>query len=490
MKKGCFAKQSLLMKAISLVLAVAVINSYVLSDAWAAVDAGKAPYKMSLEPEGGFARLDVETFTIPAHLGEVRYSFKGPSKKFIIHIQDAHCNVFAQRKVADIIDYLSKEHGIESVNLEGGAGEYDLEIFTSITGKAIRREVAEYFVKKGEINGAEFYAINNPGKVQLWGIEDKDLYLANLKVYRESLAYKPEVERYLEELTYILNNLKRHIYTPELLKVDMAYNAYKAGNLDFREYLEFLVEKAEEHAVQVKQFGNLYLLFQAMELEEKVDFKKANTERSVLIGELKEGLSRNEARELVTMTVDFKTKKVSRKAFYSYLLKKAAGLGLDVGRFQALSNYIVYVSTYEAADRSKVMEEMDELEAEIKGKIYRNKTERELNVLSRNLALMKNIFDIALTKTDYKYYLANKGSFDIANYLKFINKEAPRYRISARPDPGITDLDGYRERISRFYEYSFKRDDVFIKNLRFSDTAAGIKGTILMTGGVPYGEPL
>ncbi|MBD3425871.1 MAG: protein kinase [Candidatus Omnitrophica bacterium] len=483
MKIRFVEKYKLLKKAVALVVILAFFNNFILSDAWAALEEQEAPYQMSLEPESPYARLDVETFTIPGHLGEVRYMSKGASKRFIVHIQDAHCNVFAQRKVADLIDYLNKEHGITAVNLEGGSGEYDLDVFTTISGKAIRREVADYFVKKGEINGAEYYAINNPGKVLLWGIEDKDLYLKNLQVYRDSLTYKQTVQEYLKQITHILNNLKRHIYPSELLKVDMAYSAFKAGNMDFRAYLEFLIERSEGLEIPVERFENLYLLHKAMELEEKVDFSRANADRAELILQLKQRLSRNEVRQLLTRTVDFKTKKISRKAFYGYLLTKAGGLGLDLGEYKALSDYIDYVSTYETADRSRVMEEMDELEAGIKDRLYRNDTERRLNLLSRNLALMKNIFAISLTKTDYKYYLGNTSSFDIAHYLRFIDEQAPRYGISARLSEGIAALDGYRRRITGFYAYSFERDRVFLENLRFSDTSGGIKGAILMTGG-------
>ncbi|MFH1797895.1 MAG: hypothetical protein ABH844_00900 [Candidatus Omnitrophota bacterium] len=433
--------------------------------------------------ETKYSCLDVETFTVPAHLGDVRYFFRGSSDRFVIHLQDAHCNYFAQHKIAGILEYLNEEYGVNMINLEGGFEGYDLSAFTAITGREIRREVADYFVKKGEINGAEFYAINNPERVTLWGIEDKELYLKNLQVYRDSLEYKDQVDGFLKILTHILNNLKRYIYSPELLKIDMAYNAYKSGNMDFRGYLDFLIGKAKEKGIQVKNFSNLYLLFQAMETESEIDFKKANTERSTLVGELKNNLSQNEIRELVSKTVDFKVKKISRKVFYNFLLKKARQINLDIKWFPALSSYIIYVSLYEAVDMAKVMEELDGLENKIKEPLYRNDVQRWLNVLSRNLALMRNIFTILLTKVDYRYYLGNKDSFKIRGYQEFIGKEAPLYKIDTRPDSNISRLDDYRERITKFYEYSFKRDEVFLNNLRFSSAEGNLETAVLMTGG-------
>jgi len=471
---GWIARHSLIRRAVSVTALITFTVCYVLADARAAVG----------DPSGRqFVPLSVHTFTLPGHLGEVRGTFQGGKDRFVVHIQDAHCNPHAQHRIADIIDYLSKEYGLRTVNLEGGAGDYDLDVFTAITGDEIRREVADYFVKKGEINGAEFYAINNPDKVTLWGVEDKDLYMANLKVYRDSLSYRNMVEGHLKKLTYIYNNLKRHIYTPELLEMDMAYNAYKAGNMDFREYVEFVTAKAAERGVSLEEFPNIQLLAGSLSMEDSIDFKKANTERNILIEELKKTFSANETRELVNRTVGFKTKRISPREFYGYLLAKAEEVGVDIGSFPALAGYVVYVARYEEVDSSLLPAELDGIDAAVKETLYGNDAQRRLSVLSRNLALMKNIFAIRLIKTDYEYYLANKASFDAANFTSFIEAEAPKYGIKARPDAGIEELDTYLGEITEFYEYSFRRDEAFLQNLRFDSPSGGGECAVLMTGG-------
>ncbi|MCK5451386.1 MAG: hypothetical protein KAI70_06440, partial [Candidatus Omnitrophica bacterium] len=471
--------------------------SSVVVNANAAIDMGRLPYEIPpTKPENfQFAHIDVETFTIPAHLGEINYSFKGESDRVVVHLQDAHCNSFAQYKISGIIDYMNNEYGINVINLEGGVGDYDLSVFTSISDGAIREEVADHFVKNGEINGAEFYAINNPDRVQLWGVEDRELYLKNLKIYRDSLKYKQDVDRYLKELSHILNNLKRHIYSQELLKMDMAYVAYKTDNKGFKEYLQFLLNKAKYNGVEVRKLSNLFLLSQAMEQEKVIDFRKASIERNVLVDELKKNLSKNELRQLLSQTVNFKIKKLSRKAFYNFLLKKAKDVDINIERFPALSNYIVYIALYEAVDRYKVMDEVYDLETKIKELLYSNDEQRLLNTLSRNLALTKNIFDILLIKPDYEYYLKNENLFAIHNYLAFIEKESPKYKIEARPDPDITVLDEYREEVVKFFEYSFKRDEAFLKNMKFGIqgeevlayesliTGRGKNVALIMTGG-------
>ncbi|MFH1395204.1 MAG: hypothetical protein ABIH09_03520, partial [Candidatus Omnitrophota bacterium] len=480
-----FGKHIWVRRFISSVVTVAFLSCAVLDDVWAAIKPGDASCNLPAVSlgENKFRPIKANKFYLPEHLGRVESFFKGKSKKTVFHIQDAHCNSFAQHKIAEIIDYLKKTHDISVLNLEGAAGEFDLDVFTSIKDQEKRREIADYFVKAGEISGPEFYAINNPEKVTLWGIEDKNLYLKNLKAYHDFLKHEEEVNGYLEELTRGLDLLKKCIFTPELLELDKMCNEYKSGNLGFREYSDFLIQKAKEYAFPVEKFNNLYLLQRAIEKEKHIDFKKANAERAIIIDELEKVLSRDEMRELVKNIIRFKTEKMSEKKFYRFILKKARSIGLETQNFFALSCYLEYISLYDQIDFLSVSENIDMLEAEIKESLCRNPDQREMIMLSRNLALMKNIFRIALTNSDYQYYLKNKKSFDAGNYLEFIKKNAVVYKIDMQINKHIGKLDEYRERIVKFYEYSFKRDKAFLKNLRFVDGKTNDENTLLVTGG-------
>ena len=477
-------KYKIARKIISVILTLVFMVIAIQSDfSFAAVETGSISFDIPFVNNISFSSFDPEAFTVPFHLGEIQSKYKGASDKFVIHIQDAHLNYFAQKKIADIFGYVANEYGIKTLNLEGGTGEYDLRVFTDISGGAIREEVADYFLKKGEINAAEYYAINNPFAVYLWGVEEAELYLANLKVYRDFLPHKNETDKYLDKLTIALNDLKKHMFTQEQLRMDMDYAAFKARIMPFKKYLLSLVDQAENQNIDFNKYKNIYLLVLAMDKEKQIDFKKANTERSVLVDDLKKKLSKDEVRELLGKTINFKTQKISKKTFYEYLLAKASELDIEAKRFPQLVNYLKYVSTYDAVERSQVMIEISELEDDIKNKLYRNDAGRQLNGLSKNLELLKTVFNFSMTKNDYQYYLKNVEAFDITKYLSFINKEAVHYDIQDIPDKGIKILDKYRKDISSFYEYSFRRDEVFLENMKFDDLGNGLKGAILMTGG-------
>jgi len=458
-----------------------LFNTVGLHEAWAARSPLELTSVDSNRPGGPMASLDIETFTLPAYLGRIKDRYETGSNKVVIHVQDAHCNYAAQHKIAEILKLFNDKYGIDMANLEGGAGEYDLSIFTRIQKSQIREKVADYFVKEGLVNGAEYFAINNPEEMTLWGVEEPKLYLENLNIYRESLKHKETIDKYLKELTHIVKNLKRRIYSKELLELDEKYTQFKSEAIEFKDYLSYLIGKAGSKEINIAAFANIELLNKSLEQEKTINFKKANYERSEIIERLERTLSKNELKELVLKTFEYKSEKIIQKDYYSYLIIKAKSVNLDIKDFPELQRFIAYISTYNAIDKPKLMGELDDLEKRVRASLYENDKQKELSLLAKNLILMDNIFNIRLTKDDYKYYIDNKHTFNIGNYISFINKEAPLYHIKTALVDDINELDEYRENLSRFYEYSFKRDQAFLDNLKFS--SGKHKTAILVTGG-------
>ena len=472
--------------AITLVAFVFNIVSYDI--AWAdrtpsALTSVGADRAVSPVSPGDFKELHVKTFSLPQSLGTIKDSWSysqhptpNTQHPTIIHIQDAHCNYYAQHKINDIIEYINKEYGIDTINLEGGAEGYDLLPFTHIADARVRAKVSDHFVKEGLVNGAEYFAINNPDKVKLWGIEDAKLYIENLNVYRDSLKYKDDADKLLKNTSRLLANLKMKIYSKDLLSLDLKYNQYKAGNLEFKDYLDFLMANSRDKLIDIKSFPNIFLLDQTLAQESEIDFSKANNERDQLIDSLQKKLSKNALKELVAKTVEFKSENISQEEFYGYLVNKAKAANISVENFPEVEKYIVYISSYAAIDKSRVNDEITALEARIREALYQNDDQRKLDKLSKNLAILKNIFNISLTRADYEYYKANEDSFDMRNYASFVDKEAPLCGIDARLDEGVTRLDGYRSQMEKFYECSFKRDEAFLKNIRLQGVGSRVKG--------------
>ena len=312
--------------------------------------------------------------------------------KTIIHIQDAHCNYAAQQKIADIISYFNREYSINFVNLEGGSQDYDLTIFTDIEEKEIRQKVVNVFVKKGLISGAEQFAINNPDKTILWGVEDISLYLENLKAYKDSQTNEDEINLKLEILKDILESLKINIYSKELLEMDKQYDGYTSGDIEFKDYIIYIAQKAGERSVNIDKFVNFDILMNSLEVEKKIDFKKANHERDALIEKLRLGLSNSEFEKVLHKTVGFKRNLISQDDYYGHLIRTAKFVNIDLSLFSEFSKYAEYIEMYYAMDKTEVVQEMLIIAETIKDSIYSNEHQRQLNCLSNNFVVLeKNV---------------------------------------------------------------------------------------------------
>ena len=487
-----YARGSFFYRLIAAITLIAFITTTIIQDiAWAdrtpsgltAVGPDRAALRQAQDSHEHSRRAaGPGTFTIPAHLGTVKDAWYSETRPTIIHIQDAHCNYAAQRKIAEIVEYLNKTYCIDTVNLEGGARDYDLSVFTNIADKAVRDKTADHFVREGFVNGAEYFAINNPDKVSLWGIEDVGLYIDNLRVYRDSLRYKDEADRLIAALSRVLASLKTKTYSKDLLEFDSRCLQYKAGNLEFKSYLTYLVSFSKDSGVDTGRFTNIHVLSRIVADEDNVDFNKANAERDELINLLQRTASRKSLEELAAKTVEYRSGRVSQRDFYGYLVLMAALSGIGLKNFPELKKYINYITTYETTDKIKMMAEMTALEGAIKERLFQNDIERRLDTLSRNLAVLKDIFGITLTREDYRYYADNERSFEVSNFTSFIKNEAVRYGIKLTVlNDNFAKLDQYRKAMVRFYECSFRRDSAFINNLKFGNVAQ--RTTILVTGG-------
>lgn len=467
-----------------------LFNCIGINNGWAADRAIVSTSPGAVSDVGGLPvmkELNPATFTLPKELGRINSSWtpegyiasnaRNGAMPVVIHIQDAHCNYEAQKKIAGIIEYLNKEYGLNTLNMEGASKGFDLSVFTDIQDRQVRQKVADKFVREGLMNGAEYFAVNNPEKADLWGIEDTDLYLKNLKVYRDSLNYKDEADGHLKNLSQALSLLKTKIYSKELLEFDMKYSQYKADNIDFKEYLGYLAGKAKTSGVDVASLPNIFLLYQVLSEESEIDFKKANAERDELIDRLHKRLSINALQELVLRTVEFSANKTAQKDFYYYIVEKAKGARVDVDDLKELGKYISYIETYDRIDKTGTMAELNALEEKVRERLFATDEERRISVLSKDLALLKNIFNITITKDDYEYYRSKEDDFNVSNFISFMNRVAPLHGVSVSFDNGLSDLDRYRAEISEFYKYSFARDDAFLRNMKMK------RGTILVTGG-------
>ncbi|KJJ83690.1 conserved hypothetical protein, membrane [Candidatus Omnitrophus magneticus] len=433
--------------------------------------------KNKIENNSLFANL-----TLPHDIGIIKDKFKGQSEKIIVHIQDAHCNYYAQKKIMEILEYFKNEYGINTINLEGGAGNYDLSIFKKIIDEPIRSKTLEYFIKTGEINGAEAFAVQNP-ETKLWGAENPELYIRNFKTYRAFLKEKDTALKRVLELTRALNLLKSELFSPELKEISNKYSEYKSEKITFKDYIIFLIDSARKNGLTLSIFPNIKKLSKTLEIENSIDFKKAESERDNLIHFLDTHISINEREELTLNLIKFKMKQFTQNLFYSYILNKAKDIDAPLTEFPMFLKYVDYLTIYEEIDKDKIMEEMTAIETSIKKKLFQNENQERLDEFGRAAILINGLFSLSLTRVDYDYYTSNKEKFQIDNFRKYLEKISAETGLKLDINNGINELDKDTKKMEKFFEYAFQRDSAFCKNIKFQKINEQTNCAILITGG-------
>ena len=180
---------------------------------------------------------------IPEKLGTVNHLYQGDNR-LVVHIQDLHCNYEVQMNIARIIHLLAEKHGLHLVSVEGTALPINTTKIRTFPIKKIRTEVSDYFVRKGKLSGAEYYAAVGEHPVLLEGIESADLYARNKRSVEFIL--KDEGQGYCYDLRDRLDALKSVLYNRRLLKFDNQCMLYRDGKTNVLTQTLFLLKIARQ----------------------------------------------------------------------------------------------------------------------------------------------------------------------------------------------------------------------------------------------------
>ncbi|NQT22883.1 MAG: UTP--glucose-1-phosphate uridylyltransferase, partial [Candidatus Omnitrophica bacterium] len=428
--------------------------------------------------------LAVDALAIPRGIGTIKERSLGENGKLILYIQDAHCNYEAQNNISRILEHLIKNYNINFVAVEGADGIVDTSWFKAFPDEDIKKEVADYFMKKGEITGAEFLSITSDYPFTIYGAEDRKSYIDNLNSFLESYPYKEEFLKYYTNIKSVLGKLKTYIYTKELLRVDSQIMRHKDKKIKFADYARYLNSIIAKKAVNIKNYANFNILVEALKFEKNIDFDIVNEERAVLIDELSKKISKEKLSELVNQSLSFKLGKVEGNEFYNYLAELAKENDILISKkYENLGKYMIYSRIYARIDNELLFDEIDELIAALKEKMFQNDDQRTLDKLWKDVNTTLGFMNIELTNKEYEYYLGNKDKFSPEIFTSFINTQATRFGLAYNVGVPSEELSSVFTKLINFYEIALERDEILVKNMFKGMRGKKTDVAILITGG-------
>lgn len=442
---------------------------------------------LSAAPLAAFSSFSVKALQIPSQYGIIKETFEkdiiAPGQgQVIIHIQDAHCNYEAQKNMAQILDHLVKEYGLKLVMVEGGSGNVGLSYLRSYADKKERQRIADKYLGLGQISGEEYLDITSDYNLELYGIEDQELYDAHLSVFQDIDAIKEEGLKYIGDTLRVVEALKPYIYSPQLSDLEKKKNGYEDKEISLAEYCLYLNDAAMMQRLKFEDYYNISAFSSTAQFEKDVDFKSAESERNAFIRELGGLLDEKSLEELLQKSQDFKAEKIGPYEYYSFLSDISHGK-LDLGRnYPHLNSYIRYIKVSKDTDTADILKEIDAVSEKLRASYAINDDQRGLSGIARALEILAMILNLELTPDGYEYFQAHRLEFLSASWAAFLNERCRRYGLSFNPMPSAV-IDDNIGQLEEFYQLGIKREKAFIGNVAKKMNESGEKIAVLITGG-------
>lgn len=325
-------------KGVLRIICVVVILSFLYTDIiWAmpsggirtSADLGLDSHYLDLMD---FPHFELSNLYLPEHIGDVKEIWtpkedlqdKGRTP-LIIHLQDSHANYQAQNNIAKILEFLNKEVNpgqLFLVALEGADSPLDTVPLRAISNKKIRQDIATSHIKRGFLTGAEYYSSFCEAPILFQGVDDRELYLEDLSSFQELHRFKgsvAEIWSSIEDVNKRINKIKNKMYSPELLDFSNKAIQYKRDQMPLVEYTKFLQKKIQTLGLGTKDFPNFNLVIRAVDLEKQIDLGLVSEERRDLIDYLGKSLVKEELKEMVRKSLEFRLGRISSLTYYIYI---------------------------------------------------------------------------------------------------------------------------------------------------------------------------
>lgn len=233
-----------LMRSLSMIIVFSMIMPYL----------GFAFNGMVFQPESGSASQflsrsqSIPTINILPDLGKITNSHQATSDQLVVVLYDLHCHYEVQYHISELIKDLSKKHQLCLVGVEGDSAVIDTTKLRSFPKKHIREEVAQYFMRRGYLSGAEYAAITSEQPLIVQGIENQNLYETNKETLYQFFNY--ESEGICFDITEAIEALKPKVFSDRLRQLDKLRVKYQENN-DQKTYLKALLQVAVTNEIKV-----------------------------------------------------------------------------------------------------------------------------------------------------------------------------------------------------------------------------------------------
>jgi hypothetical protein len=404
-------------------------------------------------------------------LGSVIESWNAPQTAGlpqIIQIEDAHGVYGAQRNLASLLQWLSAEAPKSeplTVFVEGAWGEvHPGWAAASLRDPQLRRQSAESLLRGGSITGEEYLTlVEGAEKLEIRGIEDEKVYLANLQTRSMLDAEKPRIAERLAESDRQLTQIKNKAYSWKLLQLDAAASKFDAQELKLKDYFAFLSQNAGP--LPPSEYPALAQLRSLIEIENQISPQAIEEERRKLLDTLGEKLDRVALTQLAQYSLNYRLGKISARAYHESLVRLAEIQSVDCSKIR---QYADYLRQYNDLNGRQVTEELSRLEGTLFERLTSgNPGLQELARVSQQVRIHRKFWSEKFSPDDWSRYASLQSSGKMGrldSIEKFIQSQsegsAPSAKSGKRNERGSRLSEPQAAFLQEsYYRLAFKRNE-------------------------------
>ncbi|MBI4430857.1 MAG: hypothetical protein HY587_03995, partial [Candidatus Omnitrophica bacterium] len=203
--------------------------------------------------------------SLPPEFGRISGHFNGYTGKAVIFIQDAHAHYEAQKNIVSALKYISENHRLDLIGVEGFDGPADFSLARSFPHAKAREKVLDRAIKGGATSGVEYFAMTSAEPVRVTGIDDEELYVRNIRQYAELVGNHSDFDKELKRISQAVANLKAAVYSENARELDRVLSQYDRNAADLSGLLRALRKFVSESKIRADDFLTVTRVFELLD---------------------------------------------------------------------------------------------------------------------------------------------------------------------------------------------------------------------------------
>lgn len=441
--------------------------------------------------------LNVE---IPQKLAKVEEIYEAPPKvdpQLILHVQNAHGNYDAQRRIAELMRYLYDQYGFRLFFVEGAVDRIEPDVLRLFPHSAQNMKVADSLAREGKLTGAELFMIDAPADAEAVGVEQARLYRENYDAFKKVFEAREITEAFLKQVSMKLNAASAEKFSRELRSIIQEWEKFEEGHRDFLPYVKQLEQWAGQYLeldlrelfAQVA-WPQLTRLLMLQSMEEDLDLEAGRRERDQVVTFLRrQGLSQElqdavadiEERHIRMTRLDPRDNRRENlpRFLIERLMEQAGPHGFDFFDYPEFSIYAGYFVLKSELDSRSLFTEIEVLFDKLLDRLAENSDQKILLQLYRDYMTLKKLFSLDLTRDGWDDLLRRENAME----LELISERLSRLQNGGMQGLVTPEIQDAFQSAKLFYRLARQRETVFYYMINQGMQMEAEAKSILLTGG-------